>query len=233
MSPEQTPNHQAIRTVLFDLDGTLLDTAPDLANALNTVLAVNGRQPLPFETIRPVVSHGGRALVELGFALKPEDTEYEPIRQEFLDVYLAHIAEHTRPFPGMEEVLDTIELRGMRWGVVTNKPHWLTDPLLDALDLTRRAACVVCGDTLNESKPHPAPLIHACRQTGNAVEQCVYVGDAERDIIAGRRAGMPTLVALFGYIGADDDPEQWGASALVTSPQGILNWLEARTRQQS
>jgi phosphoglycolate phosphatase len=213
------------RTVLFDLDGTLLDTAPDLANALNSTLQSRGRQPLPFELIRPVVSHGGNALIELGFGLRPGDPDFETIRQQLLDVYQANIAQHTRLFPGMEEVLEYIESNGLNWGVVTNKPGWLTEPLMEALDLARRAAGIVSGDTLSERKPHPAPLLHACKLVGSEPQRCLYVGDAERDIQAGRNAGMTTLVALFGYILESDRPETWGGTALIRRPQDILAWL--------
>jgi len=212
-------------TVLFDLDGTLLDTAPDLANALNAVMRANGRPSLPFEFIRPVVSHGGNALIELGFGLKPGDAGFEPLRQQLLDYYENNIAQQTRLFPGMDTVLDTIESRGLKWGVVTNKPGWLTDPLMAALHLTGRAAGIVSGDTLKERKPHPAPLLHACRLIGAEPRHCLYVGDAERDIQAGQNAGMTTLVALFGYLLDTDRPENWGATALVREPRDIIAWL--------
>ncbi len=218
------PGH--IQTVLFDLDGTLLDTAPDLASALNAVLEQNGRPALPFERIRPVVSHGGRALIELGFGLAPSHPDFEPLRKQLLDHYLAHIADQTRLFPGMGEVLEHIEQSGRKWGVVTNKPGWLTDPLLDALDLRRRAAGIVAGDTLEERKPHPAPLLHACDLVGSRPGDCLYVGDAERDIEAGHHAGMATLVALFGYLMEQDRPETWGATALIRSPQELLDWIQ-------
>jgi phosphoglycolate phosphatase len=217
--------NRSIDTVLFDLDGTLLDTAPDLANALNEVLLNNGRAPLPFERIRPVVSHGGAALIHLGFGLEPEHPGFEPLRKQLLDHYLAHIADETRLFPGMEAVLDSIESRGLRWGVVTNKPGWLTDPLLDALQLSARASGVVSGDTINERKPHPAPLLHACSLIGSDARHCLYVGDAQRDIQAGHQAGMLTLVALFGYLLDSDDPGSWGASAMIEQPAEILDWL--------
>jgi len=216
-----------IETVLFDLDGTLLDTAPDLADALNAVLRANGRAPLPFEAIRPVVSHGGRALIERGFGLDPEHPDFEPLRRQLLDRYQAHIADRTRPFPGMEDVLASLEARGMDWGVVTNKPGWLTEPLLRALGLLDRPACVVSGDTLAERKPHPAPLLHACELTGRTPAECLYVGDARRDIEAGRNAGMPTLVALFGYFLDDDRPETWGADGLIEHPADLLAWLDS------
>ncbi len=217
-----------IRAVFFDLDGTLADTAPDLAHALNTVREEEGLPALAFEHIRPEVSHGARALINLGFSHAPDTPEFERLRQRLLAVYRDNLALHTRLFPGMAEVLDTLERMGLRWGVVTNKPGWLTEPLLDALGLMQRAACVVSGDTLAERKPHPAPMLHACRQLGCEPVQCVYLGDAERDIQAGRAAGMPSLVACFGYIGAQDRPEHWGADALLDSPGALLDWLADR-----
>ena len=217
----------SIRTVLFDLDGTLLDTAPDLADALNAVLVENRREPLPDVEIRGVVSHGGMALIRLGFGIEPDDPDFEPLRQRLLDNYQANIANRTRPFPGMAKLLDELERRGLNWGVVTNKPGWLTDPLLRELDLYDRAACVVSGDTLSERKPHPAPMLHACIQAGSLPGQCVYVGDAQRDIEAGRNARMHTLVALFGYFMADDRPLEWQADGSIDRPQDLLDWLDA------
>lgn len=216
-----------IRTVLFDLDGTLLDTAPDLAYALNETLREFGKEPLPFATIRPVVSHGGIALIRLGFDLGPEDEGYQPRREFLLDTYRRNIARETRPFAGMDALLDTLERQGLNWGVVTNKPAWLTEPLLHELNLYERAAVVVSGDTLNERKPHPAPMLLACERAGSQAHECLYVGDAKRDIEAGHNAGMATLVALFGYIGDADDPHAWGADALVETPEDILHWLTA------
>ena len=218
----------SIRTVLFDLDGTLLDTAPDLADALNAVLLENRRAALPYEEIRGVVSHGGMALIRLGFGIPPSAPDFEPLRQRLLEIYLANIASRTRPFPGITELLDELERRGLNWGVVTNKPGWLTDPLLQQLSLHDRAACVVSGDTLTERKPHPAPMLHACRQAGSLPAQCVYVGDAERDIEAGRNASMYTLVALFGYFMADDRPLEWQADGSISQPLELLEWLDTR-----
>ena len=221
-------NPQHLKTVLFDLDGTLADTAPDLADALNAVLSMNGKTPLPFEQIRPVVSHGGIALVRLGFGIEPDHPDFESLRQQLLEIYANGIANKTQLFPGMDELLSSIETAGMNWGVVTNKPTWLTVPLLDALKLTHRATSIVSGDTLAERKPHPSPLLYACEQAGSHSMECIYVGDAERDIVAGHRAGMKTVVALFGYIGRDDRPETWGADALLESPQHIKEWLQLR-----
>lgn len=218
-----------ISTVLFDLDGTLADTAPDLASALNRILSEEDRDPLPFERIRPVVSHGGTALLRLGFDADPLSPEFERLRGRFLQTYRDHIADRTRLFPGMPELLETLEGRGIRWGVVTNKPAWLTEPLLDALGLRERIACIVSGDSTANPKPHPEPMLHACRLAGSTAGECLYVGDARRDVEAGRCAGMKTLVALFGYLGPDDRPETWLADGLVEHPRDILAWLEAHT----
>lgn len=214
------------RTILFDLDGTLLDTAPDLADALNAVLAENQRSPLPFEDIRPVVSHGGVALIKLGFNIDSSDPAFAPLRQRLLDVYRENISRRTQPFPGISKLLDSIEQRGLNWGIVTNKPGWLTEPLLKDLGLFDRAACVVSGDTLEERKPHPAPMLHASELANSRPEHCVYIGDAQRDIEAGNNAGMQTLVALFGYIRKHDDPYSWNASSLIEQPGDLLVWLD-------
>ena len=213
-----------IKTVLFDLDGTLADTAPDLANALNYVLEKHQYDPLPYEKIRPVVSHGGMALITLGFG--EDHPQFDIFYKELLSYYQDNIANETTLFPGMEELLQELETNNINWGVVTNKPGWLTEPLMDALQLTKRAITIVSGDTLEERKPHPAPLLHACEMAGSHAEECVYVGDAERDIEAGNRAGMHSVVALFGYISDTDKPENWGAQATVSSPQAIIPIIE-------
>jgi phosphoglycolate phosphatase len=214
-----------ITTILFDLDGTLLDTAPDLAAALNTVLVENGREPLPYEAIRGVVSHGGMALIKLGFRLDESSPEFEPLRQRLLAIYRDNLSSRTRPFPGMTELLEQLEQSGLNWGVVTNKPAWLTEPLLQDLGLLERAACVVSGDTLDERKPHPAPMLLACELAGSRPEHCVYIGDARRDIEAGRNANMHTLVALFGYFLDADKPHEWQADGMLETPRDLLHWL--------
>lgn len=216
----------SIRTVLFDLDGTLADTAPDLAYALNSVLEEQGQEPLPFEVIRPVVSHGGIALTQLGFGIKPDHPDFDPLRQRLLEIYLDNIARETTLFSGMPDLLNNIEKNNMNWGVVTNKPSWLTEPLLEALGLTERAACIVSGDTCNNRKPHPEPILHGCQLAGSKADQCLYIGDAERDIEAGRRAGLYTIVALFGYIGKEDHPQEWQADALLETPNEIYTWIK-------
>jgi phosphoglycolate phosphatase len=214
-----------IKTVLFDLDGTLADTAPDLAASLNHVLKNHDYDPLPFETIRPVVSHGGMALVTLGFG--EEHPEFDRLYKELLEHYQNNIANKTTLFPGMDKLLLELEEKNINWGVVTNKPAWLTQPLLDALNLTTRAVTIVSGDTLEQRKPHPAPLLHACNQAGSEAEECLYVGDAERDIEAGNRAGMTSIIALFGYIAESDTPDTWGAFSSVNSPQAIIPIIQS------
>ncbi len=216
-----------IRTVLFDLDGTLADTAPDLAHALNELLREEGKNELPYETIRPEVSHGATALIKLGFGLASGDKEFDRLRQRFLVLYSENLSRHTRPFAGIESLLQTLQKKGINWGVVTNKPAFLTDPLVASLDLTPAPACVVSGDTTNNRKPHPEPMLHACAAAGSRPEQCLYVGDAERDIQAGKHAGMKTLVALFGYISEDETPDRWGADGMIRAPGEILDWLKS------
>ncbi len=214
-----------IRTVLFDLDGTLADTAPDLAHALNALLVEEGKTALPYETIRPEVSHGASALVTLGFGQKPGDSDFDRLRQRFLVLYTENLCRHTRLFEGIPSLLQTLQKQGINWGVVTNKPAFLTDPLMAQLKPEPAPACVVSGDTVANRKPHPEPMLHACTAAGSRPEQCLYVGDAERDILAGRHAGMKTLVALFGYISQNETPQNWGADGMIRAPGDILDWL--------
>ncbi len=223
MSEPDAP--RSIDAVLFDLDGTFADTAPDLAHALNHALTRHGRSPLALARIRPWVSHGAQALIRGGFDLGPEDAGFAPRRQALLDYYRRNICRDTRLFDGMQELLSALNRRGVCWGIVTNKPAYLTDPLMQALGQAARAACIVSGDTTAHSKPHPEPILHACREAGAAPERCLYVGDAQRDIEAGKAAGARTLVAAFGYIAADDRPETWGADGSVAHPCEILDWL--------
>ncbi len=219
----------SIRTVLFDLDGTLADTAPDLAYTLNTLLVEEGRAALAYETIRPEVSHGAGALVRLGFG-SVTDMEFERLRSRFLVLYAENLVRETRLFPGMPELLTEIKRRGLNWGIVTNKSAFLTEPLVTQLGLPWPPASIVSGDSTNNRKPHPEPMLLACTQAGSQPAQCLYVGDAERDIEAGRRAGMRTLVALFGYISKEERPEHWGADGLIHTPREVLDWLGADTQ---
>tara|TARA_R110002094_G_scaffold13325_4_gene23823 strand:+ start:749 stop:1405 length:657 start_codon:yes stop_codon:yes gene_type:complete len=214
-----------IEHILFDLDGTLADTANDLANALNAIRLQHGLTALPKEVIRPTVSLGGNAMINLAFDLEEGDTGFEIIRDEFLNYYRANIAQETRLFDGMEKLLISLESENKPWGIVTNKSSWLTEPLLKALSLDERAACVISGDTLEEKKPHPAPILHACRLMQSDPATTIYIGDAQRDIEAGRRAGTKTLIALYGYIDDDDDPADWGADDMVNNASEIYEKL--------
>jgi phosphoglycolate phosphatase len=211
--------------VLFDLDGTLLDTAPDMIGALNALRDEHGLEPLLFGDVRSFVSHGSVALVRLSFP-QATPSEFETLRQRFLELYGARIAEGTRPFPGTEALLDALEERRIPWGIVTNKPTRLTVALLEALELRHRACSVVCGDTFPERKPHPRPLLHAAAEAGVAPTQCLFVGDAERDVLAARAAQMRALVARFGYIGPEDRVDSWPAHGLIDSPLDVLGWLD-------
>jgi phosphoglycolate phosphatase len=215
-----------IRAVLFDLDGTLLDTARDFWECLNQLRAEEKLEPLPFETVRAQVSHGGHALVRLGFGALPPD-EHEAMRMRLLNIYRQRLAKHTRLFEGGEEMLGELERRGLHWGVVTNKPGWLTDPLMIEVKLHQRARAVVSGDTLPERKPHPSPLLHAARTLGVEPHHCVYVGDAERDMQAAQAAGMYALVAGFGYLGDDDRADTWFSHGWLHTPLDLISWLDA------
>lgn len=220
-----------VRAVLFDLDGTLLDTAPDMGAAINALLHEESLPPLSAERIRPHVSHGSNGLVRLAFG-DADPIAFESRRQRFLTLYAACLTQGTRPFAGMLELLRVLEVAGIAWGVVTNKPGWLTDPLLAHLALAERAACVVSGDTLPQRKPHPAPLLHAARQLAVDPADCVYVGDAERDVTSASAAGMHAVVARYGYLGDHDDLTSWPTHASIEAPLDLLTLLglEARVR---
>lgn len=215
----------SFEAVLFDLDGTLADTAPGLAASLNRLRARHGLPPLPLAEIRPQASHGARGLINLGFGLTPEDPRFATLRAEFLEDYARHLCDQTALFPGMDETLASLEARSLPWGVVTNKPERFTLPLLVVLGLKERAACVVCADSVGNAKPHPEPMLAAARQLAIPPDRCLYVGDAERDVLAARAAGMPALIALYGYLGSDDRPESWGAHGLVAHPLELLRFL--------
>jgi phosphoglycolate phosphatase len=214
-----------IQAVLFDLDGTLADTAPDLGYALNLLRERHGLAPLAQETIRPYASHGTRGLFEIGFGLTPENARFDPLREEYLALYTANLCRLTQLFPGMAALLEALEERNIHWGVVTNKPARFTNPLLEQLGLIGRAASIISGDTCPHPKPHPEPLLCAARDIGVAPQSCLYVGDAERDIEAARAAGMPALIADYGYLGAADRPETWGAQGRIDTPLDILAFL--------
>lgn len=216
-----SPGSGPWRGMLFDLDGTLADTAPDLAAAANAMRTGRGLDALPLDALRPVASQGARGLLRVAFEKTPEDRDYDALRDEFLMRYQAVLAVHTRLFDGMSEVLDALEGRGLAWGIVTNKAERFTGPLAAYLGLAGRARAIVSGDTTPFSKPHPGPLLHAARLLGVPPSDCVYVGDDHRDIVAGRAAGMDTVAAAWGYC-AHSLPTQWEADLVLARPLDLL-----------
>ena len=196
--------------ILFDLDGTLVDTAPDMAAALNRILTDNGRAEIAYDIIRPWVSHGGAALVHLGFA-DVEGTQKEALRQAFLSNYQNNIANKSCLFPGIKTILNWVKAQNLQWGIVTNKPEWLSKPLLAELEFPLPYSTLICGDTLSENKPHPLPMLSACKEMGLKPSDCIYLGDAKRDIEAAQNAKMESIVANYGYIEKDDDVASWNA----------------------
>jgi len=219
-----------LRAVLFDLDGTLADTAPDLGGALNRLLEELGRPPVPLAVFRPLTSSGARGMLKAGLGLTPEHAEYEPLRLRFLELYAANICRETRLFDGILELLAALEERALPWGIVTNKAERLTLPLLRELRLDRRAACIVGGDTTPRAKPHPDPLLHAASQLGLPPAACLYVGDDLRDVQAARAAGLPVLAAGYGYLGEEAEPLCWEADAVISHPLEVLNHVGAAPR---
>ena len=212
----------AVKAVLFDLDGTLLDTAPDLADALNIQLTRHGKSALPFLAIRAKASHGSKALVQLGFNINEQHTDFARLRQEFFDIYQQISGQRTQLFPGMQTVLAELEQQQIPWGIVTNKPGWLTMPLLAHLNLATQAACIVAGDTLSVAKPDPAPLLHACRLLHHSPNDCIFIGDAEVDVIAGNRAAIKTYLAGYGYLNPEDKIATWQVTRIISSATEIL-----------
>lgn len=214
-----------IRAVLFDLDGTLANTAPDLGHALNRQRIARGLSALPIALIRTEASAGARGLLGLGFNIKPGDTGYDALRNEFLDFYAERLCDETSLFPGMAELLDQLETRGLPWGIVTNKPARFTLPLMQELGLSDRAACIVSGGDTVHSKPHPEPLLMASSTMAIPPAECIYLGDDIRDVQASLAAGMEPVIAKYGYLGNTHPPESWGARYLIDHPQELLNYL--------
>ncbi|MGB1579930.1 MAG: HAD family hydrolase [Nevskiales bacterium] len=217
----------SIRCVLFDLDGTLVDTAPDLVGSLNHLLVQNNKDPIAYEIARPFASAGSRGLLKLGFDLDEGDSDYAPLRQRFIEHYAENSCLHSRLFDGIPALLSDLNTQGIRWGVVTNKPGFLTEPLMQALDFPSAPACVIGGDATANLKPHPDNLLLACEQIQHLPQDCLYVGDAQRDITAGQRAGMRTVAVSYGYIRPYESPEQWGADFLIHHPQELLACLSS------
>lgn len=214
-----------VAAVLFDLDGTLVDSAPDLAGAANDLRALRGLHALPYESLRCHAGAGARGMLAAAFALQPGAPGFETLRDEFLAHYATRLLRLTRCFPATPSLLAALEARRLPWGIVTNKASALAEPLVQALGLQARAV-MVAGDTTAHTKPHPAPLLEAARRLGVPPAACVYVGDDERDIIAGRAAGMATLAAAWGYLGPGHDPRLWAADAVLEEPMSLLQWLE-------
>jgi phosphoglycolate phosphatase len=216
-----------LAAVLLDLDGTLLDTAPDLARALNALRTQRQLPPVAFERIRPHVSEGATVVVRVGFP-DADAASFEALRARFLDLYRAQLVLETRLFPGFDTVLAQLEAHRIPWGVITNKPRWLTEPLLQQLGLLQRAGCVLSGDSLPVRKPDPLPLLTAARQLGIEPARCLYLGDALRDAQAARAANMVALGARFGYIGAHEDVRDWPVTAWIDEPLELLAWVGLR-----
>lgn len=216
----------ATQLVLFDLDGTLIDSAPDLAAAANAMRSVRGMPPLPLAALRPMVGSGARGMVGMALGLGPGDEDFDALRREFLERYQSALLTHTAVFADMAPVLDRLDRDGRRWGIVTNKAARYTQPVVEGLRLHLRAAVVISGDTTPHSKPHPAPLLEAARRVGVDARHCVYIGDDHRDVQAGRAAGMATLAAAWGYLGQGEPIGAWGAHAVLANPAALLHWLQ-------
>jgi 2-phosphoglycolate phosphatase len=212
--------------VLFDLDGTLVDTAPDLIACLNYGLEQHGFSAVSHEHVKPHVSFGAIAMINASIENGVDDEKRAAILNTMLVEYENNIARFSDFFDGITDVLEFIEAQNLSWGIVTNKRERFTFPLVEALNLQHRAACVICGDTTPNPKPHPAPLFAACEKIGVSAEECVYIGDAAHDILAGKNAGMFTLAATYGYLQVDENPESWGANAMIHSPNDLFEWLK-------
>ncbi len=212
--------------LLFDLDGTLIDSAPDLAGAANDLRAEHGLAPLPSAALRPMVGAGARGMVGIAFGVQPGDSGFDALKDAFLARYAERLLDSTSVFDAMMPVLDALDAAKLPWGIVTNKAMRFTAPLVDGLGLTRRAQVVIAGDTTPHAKPHPAPLLEAARRVGVAAAACAYIGDDHRDMLAGRAAGMLTLAAAWGYLGQGEPVQAWGADQVLSSPRQLLQWLD-------
>lgn len=215
-----------VRAVLFDLDGTLVDSAPDLGFAADLLRVKRGLPSLPLDAYRSMAGAGARGVIGVAFGIGPDHADFSELREEFFDNYQACMTQRTQPFEGVDAMLQSLHQGGLPWGVVTNKSERFALPLTASLPLFATAQTVIGGDTTPHSKPHPAPLLEAARRLGLAPEQCVYVGDDERDMVAGKAAGMPTVAALYGYLGVQTDISAWGADAVIENPLQLLNFLE-------
>ena len=215
-----------IKAILFDLDGTFADTAPDLAAALNHTRATRHLPPLPIEVLRPQASHGSRGLLKAGFGIEPGHPDYDNLRDIFLDYYSRNICVHTQLFGDTAKLVAELEQRGIKWGIVTNKPHLFTVPLMQALGYADRAACLISGDTCAHGKPHPEPMLKACEIIGVTPAHCLYLGDDLRDMQAANASGMRGIIANYGYVSGDASVENWNAHGSIDSPSHLLRYLQ-------
>ncbi len=224
-----TTARRPVRAVLFDLDGTLADTAPDLVGCVQEVMRERGCPPRPFASLRARASQGAKGVLAAGFGeALVESPEYPELLKQCLALYSTRLADRSRLFPGMRDVLDELARRGIRWGVVTNKPEYLTRPLLEALGLAQECAVTVGGDTAARAKPYPEPMLHALRHLALEAADCIMLGDAPRDIQAAAAVGMTGLAAAWGYFPPDEDLSAWGAAAVLQSPEDLLEWLREK-----
>ncbi len=215
----------SVQAVLFDLDGTLVDSAPDLAGAANELRQAHGLPALAFDALRPMVGSGARGMLDAAFGIGPGDARFDTLRADFLNRYEARILRETRMFARMDPVLQALEQRGLPWGIVTNKIARFSVPLVEGLSLMSRCAVLISGDSTTNAKPHPAPLLEAARRLELPPQRCIYIGDDRRDVEAGRGACMPTLAAAWGYLGRGESVHDWNADAVLQHPEELLNWL--------
>lgn len=224
-SPVGGPARTTIRTVLFDLDGTLVDSAPDLAGATNEMRVARGLPEVPFEHLRPMVGAGARGMIGVAFGITPAESAFAALRDEFFDRYEQRLLRETHAFDGIAAMLRALVDDGLSWGIVTNKSERFALPLAAGLGWSALAAAIVGGDTTPRSKPHPEPLLEAARRAGVSPRECLYVGDDARDILAGRAAGMPTVAVRWGYLGDGEPIDAWGADVVVDTPAQLVAWL--------
>ena len=215
-----------LKALLLDLDGTLVDTAPDMIGALNRQLKNHNKPKVDYDEAKKLVSKGAAALVQNGFMINGEHPELENLRQEYLKEYEQNVCKESRLFDGMQKVLELCQSNNIRWGIVTNKPYYLAKPLIEQLAIDKHCSILLGGDSLPKRKPHPMPLLHCCVELSLAASDCIYIGDDERDIKAGKAAGMDTASAAWGYIPENEDIENWGADFQVNSPQGLLRLIK-------
>lgn len=225
MAFERDVLRDPVDAVLFDLDGTLVDSAPDLAGAANELRQAHGLQAMDFAQLRPMVGSGARGMLNAAFGIGPDDSQFDALRTDFLARYEARMLRETRVFSRMEPVLEALERRQLPWGIVTNKATRFSVPVVEGLGLMSRCAVLISGDTTAHAKPHPQPLLEAAARLGVVPQRCIYIGDDRRDVEAGRSARMSTLAAAWGYLGRDESVHDWNADAVLAHPEELLNWL--------